>query len=70
MRKKNTLPPPFAEETKDARFAGTFEVFVPAPDRARPHRVPRQFPSKAAAETWIHSEEGAETIAALLSGKS
>jgi hypothetical protein len=69
MRKKNALPPPFAEETKDARYAGTFEVFVPAPDRARPHRVPRQFASKAAAETWIHSDEGAETIAALLKGK-
>lgn len=70
MRKKNTLPPPFAAETKDARFAGTFEVFVPAPGRAKPHRVPLQFPTKAAAETWIHSEEGAEKIAAMASGDS
>src|SRR6185437_1527919 len=40
MRKKDRgLPPPFAEATKDMRFAGTFEVFVPVPDRVKPHRV-------------------------------
>lgn len=69
MRKKNALPQPFAAETKDSRFAGTFEVFVPAPGRAKPHRVPLQFPTQAAAESWIHSPEGADQIAALIAGK-
>ena len=36
MKKKNKgPPPPFAEATKDARFAGTFEVMVPVPDRVK-----------------------------------
>lgn len=69
MKKKPALPPPFAAPTKDARFAGTFEVFVPAPDRAKPHRVPLQFPTHEKAEAWIHSPEGREAIAALLGGK-
>ena len=67
--KKPVLPPPFAALTKDNRFAGTFEVLVPAPDRARPHRVPMQFETQAQAETWIHSEEGKDLIEELLSGK-
>ena len=66
MRKKQTLPPPFAALTKDARFAGTFEVLVPAPDRVKPHRVPLQFESQENAESWIHSPDGKEMIDTLL----
>jgi hypothetical protein len=66
MKKKRTLPTPFAALTKDTRFAGTYEVLVPAPDRARPHRVPLQFETQENAETWIHSEEGKEMIDQLL----
>jgi len=69
MKKKKALPAPYAELTRDARFAGTYEVLVPAPDRVRPHRVPLQFPSKEAAETWIHSAEGKETIREILGEK-
>lgn len=64
--KKPALPPPFAAPTKDMRYEGTYEVLVPAPDRARPHRVPMQFETQAQAETWIHSEEGKELIDQLL----
>jgi len=66
MKKKKTLPGPFAAETKDMRFAGTYEVLVPAPDRVKPHRVPLQFDSQESAETWIHSPEGKEMIDELL----
>lgn len=66
MRKKQSLLAPFAAVTKDARFAGTFEVLVPAPDRVKPHRVPLQFPTQENAETWIHSLEGKELIDQLL----
>ena len=38
--KKPKLAPPFAAETKDVRFAGTFEVLVPVPARNKPHKVP------------------------------
>jgi hypothetical protein len=64
--KKPVLPPPFAALTKDMRFEGTYEVLVPARDRARPHRVPLQFETQAQAETWIHSEEGKDLIDQLL----
>jgi hypothetical protein len=66
MRKQKTLPSAFAALTKDARFAGTYEVLVPAPERARPHRVPLQFPTQEAAESWLHSPEGKDTIQELL----
>ena len=67
MKKKNKdLPPPFAEETKDMRFAGTFEVLVPVPGRNKPHKVPLQFPTMAAAENWMHSQEGRTQIAEIL----
>ena len=46
MKKKKELPGPFAALTKDTRFAGTFEVLVPAPGRVKPHRVPLQFESR------------------------
>jgi hypothetical protein len=69
MKKQKTLPAPYAELTKDARFAGTFEVLVPVPDRVRPHRVPLQFPSKESADSWIHSPEGKETIREILGEK-
>jgi hypothetical protein len=65
-KKKKGLPPPFAALTKDARFEGTYEVFVPVPDRTRPHKVALQFDSQAAAESWIHSPDGEDAIAQIL----
>ena len=66
-KKKYELPRPFAALTKDTRFPGTYEVLVPAPGRAKPHRVPLQFETQEKAERWIHSPEGKETIQGLLS---
>lgn len=65
--KKYQKPQAFAAETKDQRFAGTFEVLVPVPDRVKPHRIAGQFPTMQAAEGWLHSDEGQEAIADLLS---
>jgi hypothetical protein len=48
------------------RFAGTFEVMVPVPERNKPQKVPLQFPTMSAAENWIHSPEGKEMIAEIL----
>jgi len=72
MKKKKDkgLPPPYAEATKDARFAGTFEVLVPVPDRVRPHRVGMQFETLAKAESWIHSPDGKDAIDEILSSYS
>lgn len=64
-KKQKGPPPPFADATKDVRFAGTFEVFVPVEGRVRPHRMPLQFESKHAAETWIFSEDGQAEIASI-----
>jgi hypothetical protein len=66
MKKKKTLPGPYAALTKDTRFAGTYEVLIPAPDRVKPHRVPLQFATLESAESWIHSPEGKEMIAEIL----
>jgi len=66
MKKKNSLPAPYAALTKDTRFAGTYEVLVPVPDRAKPHRVPLQFATEESANSWIHSPEGVEAIRELL----
>jgi hypothetical protein len=67
MRKKDRgLPPPFAQATKDMRFAGTFEVLVPVPDRVKPHRVGMQFETLAKAESWIHSPEGKDAIEEIM----
>jgi hypothetical protein len=68
MKKKKGLPSAFAEATKDARFAGTFEVFVPVEGRVRPHRIAQQFGSKHAAESWIHSPDGETQIAEIRRG--
>ena len=65
MKKKKGLPPAYAEATKDARFAGTFEVFVPVEGRVRPHRVAQQFDSKHAADSWIFSPDGEAQIAEI-----
>jgi len=65
-KKKKGPPPPFAAETKDTRFAGTFEVLVPVEGRNRPLRVPMQFASFKTAEDFIHSPDGEEAIARLL----
>ncbi|HVV26845.1 MAG TPA: hypothetical protein VHC40_02645 [Rhizomicrobium sp.] len=65
-RKAAKVPPPYAAETKDVRFAGTFEVLVPVEGRNKPHKVPLQFPSLSAAEGWMHSQEGRDMIAEIL----
>jgi hypothetical protein len=64
MAKVNRMKQPraFAEPTKDTRYAGTFEVLVPIPDRNKPLRVSSQFPTQKAAEDWIHSDEGSDAI--------
>ncbi|MGC9953384.1 MAG: hypothetical protein ABSD21_03795 [Rhizomicrobium sp.] len=63
--KKYVKPQAYAAETKDHRYAGTFEVLVPLPDRVKPHRIAQQFPNLQAAEGWMHSDEGKEAIAEL-----
>ena len=65
-KRKNQVQPPYAAETRDARFAGTFEVLVPVPERNKPQRVPLQFPTMSAAENWIHSPDGKDMIADIL----
>ena len=65
-KRKNQVPGPYAAETKDVRFAGTFEVLVPVPARNKPQKVPLQFPTMSAAENWIHSPEGKDMIAEIL----
>jgi len=65
-KRKSQVAPPYAAETKDVRFAGTFEVLVPVLGRNKPHRVPLQFPTLSAAEGWIHSAEGKDMIADIL----
>jgi antibiotic biosynthesis monooxygenase (ABM) superfamily enzyme len=67
-KKKDELASPYAAATKDTRFAGTFEVLVPAPGRVKPHRVPLQFETLERAESWIHSPAGKEMIEEMLSG--
>ncbi len=66
MKKNRKLPTAFAAATKDTRFAGTFEVLVPVPDRVKPHRIGLQFPTLEKAESWIHSPEGTEAISEIL----
>ena len=67
MRKKQpAIPPPFAAATKDARYAGTFEVLIPVEGRNRPLRAPKQFDTMQAAEAWLHSPDGKDLIAELI----
>lgn len=66
MKKKRALPSAYAELTKDMRYEGTFEVFVPVPNRSKAHRVPLQFETQAKAEAWIHGPEGSDAIAQIL----
>ena len=65
-KRKTRLEPPNAAETKDVRFAGTFEVLVPIEGRNKPAKVPLQFPTLSAAEGWMHSAEGKDMIAEIL----
>jgi len=65
-KRKNQTPPPYAAETKDVRFAGTFEVLIPVEGRNKPQKVPLQFPTMSAAEGWMHSPEGKEMIADII----
>jgi len=39
---------------------------VPVEGRNKPLRAPRQFPSLQAAEAWLHSADGKDTIAHLV----
>ena len=41
-------------------------MLVPVPERNKPHKVPLQFPTLSAAEAWMHSPEGKDTIADIL----
>jgi antibiotic biosynthesis monooxygenase (ABM) superfamily enzyme len=68
MRKKKGPLPAYAEATKDTRFAGTFEVFVPVEGRVKPHRMATQFASLHEAESWIHSPDGETEIAEIRRG--
>ena len=63
--KKYAKPQAYAAASKDHRFAGTFEVLVPVPDRVKPARIGGQFDSMQAAEGWLHSDEGQDAIAEL-----
>ena len=63
---KKILPAPFAALTRDARFAGTYEVLVPVEGRVRPHRIPLQFATFESAESWIHSAEGKDAIGEIV----
>ena len=63
--KKYPKPEPYVTESKDHRFAGTFEVLFPVPGRVKPHKAAAEFPTKQAAEAWMHSPEGKDTIADL-----
>jgi antibiotic biosynthesis monooxygenase (ABM) superfamily enzyme len=65
-KKKHELPQPFAAETKDVRFAGTFEVLIPVEGRNKPLRAPKQFPTLQAAEAWLHSPDGKDTIEEMI----
>jgi hypothetical protein len=65
-KKKYEKPQPFAAETKDSRFAGTFEVLIPVEGRNKPLRAPKQFETMQAAEAWLHSPDGKDMIAELI----
>ena len=62
--KKNKFarPQAYATPTKDTRHEGTFEVLIPLPDRVKHHRLAQHFKTQKAAEDWIHSPEGVDTI--------
>jgi hypothetical protein len=66
MKKQRGLPSAYATETKDTRFAGTFEVLVPVPGRNKPHRAAGNFATMQAAEGWLHSDEGKDMIVNIL----
>jgi hypothetical protein len=68
-KKKHELPQPFAAETKDVRFAGTFEVLIPVEGRNKPLRVPKQFETLQSAEAWLHSPDGKDMIEELVEGE-
>jgi antibiotic biosynthesis monooxygenase (ABM) superfamily enzyme len=68
MKKKNKYekPQPYAAETKDQRFAGTFEVLIPIEGRNKPLRVSQQFETLQAAEEWMHSADGKDAVAEMV----
>lgn len=66
MKKKNQLPAPFAAETRDQRFEGTFEVLVPVPNRNKPMKAADQFATLEKAQAWMHTPDGIDTIEKIL----
>jgi hypothetical protein len=64
--KKSQLPSPFAAETRDQRFEGTFEVLVPVPNRNKPVKAADQFDTLAKAQAWMHTPDGEEAIEKIL----
>jgi hypothetical protein len=66
MKKKSQLPAPFAAETRDQRFEGTFEVLVPVPNRNKPVKAADQFVTLEKAQAWMHTPDGEETIEKIL----
>jgi hypothetical protein len=69
-KKKFETPQPYAAETRDQRFAGTFEVLIPVEGRNKPLRVPQSFESMQQAEAWLHSPDGKDRIAELIEDES
>ena len=65
-KKKYEKPQPYAAETRDQRFAGTFEVLIPVDGRNKPLRAPRQFESLQEAQAWMHSPDGKDVIVELI----
>jgi len=61
-KNKYTAPRALVVPTKDTRAAGTFEVLVPVPNRVKPYTIPLRFETEQAAQSWIHSPEGADLI--------
>jgi hypothetical protein len=49
--------PPYA-----LQIHGRWRVVVPVRDRLTPKICPQKFPTRASAETWLQSEEGARTV--------
>lgn len=61
-KNKYTAPRALVVPTKDTRALGTFEVHVPVPNRVKPYVIPMRFETQQAAESFIHSPDGADMI--------
>lgn len=65
-KNKYDAPKPYVAESKDHRFAGTFEVLIPIEGRNKPLRASQQFETQQAAEAWMHSPDGKDRIADMV----